>query len=142
MGAKLELIEIIRPVPGRTDFATAGATRPAAEGVDQDGWAQADSTLLLSAPASPSRLELELEYPGGGVAPDGNAVRISVDGAQAGAFPLRYGVNRITIDLPAGPVTRRLRLHGAKAWRLPAPDGRLRAFRILSVAPLSAGSSR
>ena len=128
VGAKLELLEIGPAPPNRSDFATAGSTRPAAEGVDQDGWARADSTVYLSVPSGIGSVDLEVESPGWRGAPSDNTLRASIDQGPAMVLGLEPGKKSIRLPIESGPVVHSLHLHAAKTSHLPAPDERERSL--------------
>ena len=140
VGAKLDLIEIAPPPALHFDFATAGATRLAAQGIDQDGWTQAVANLILPGSTGPARVELVLEYPGwAGTAP--TDIQISLDGVPATVRSLKPGQNVLTLDLPASAEPRTLNLNASRTFALPAPDGRARSYRLVSFQQLPASVS-
>src|SRR5262249_30876649 len=64
IGGKLELIDVLPALPVDTfDFGTPGGLRPAAAGVDPDGWFDRTAALALPASATPRELTLRIEYP-------------------------------------------------------------------------------
>jgi hypothetical protein len=132
IGAKLELIDIAPPPSPRYDFATIGATRLAAQGIDQDGWAQTAASITLPASSEPAQIEFALEYPGwAGDAP--TELRFALDDAPATVRSLQPGRNLFTLELPPGSEPRSLHLQASRAFALPAPDGRSRSYRLVSL---------
>ncbi len=135
VGGKLALLEVLPSLPGRTfDFGTAGAVRPAALGIDQDGWMARSSTIELPALPSATDLVLKIEFPDwtGGKP---TTLRSSLsDGSPAVDHPLlpgQYATLRLRVAPSASPLT--LRLDAAADFPLPAPDTRRRAARLLQL---------
>jgi hypothetical protein len=138
VGAKLELIEV-GPAPAtRSEFARIDSPRPAAQGIDQDGWTEPEAAISLPASAEPVRLELKVEYPGWTAAPE-SAVELAADGVPVIRYPLKPGSNLIAAALPPSSAPRQLHLKSANSFSLPAPDGRKRSFQLVSfeAIPLS-----
>ena len=137
VAAKMQLLEIVRDDSRRWDLGSAGSLRPPTEGIDQDGWAQAVATLALPVRAGRAGIQVEIEFPGWpGVPPEGE-LRVSVDGAPLKVQILKPGRNLIALPASAGLSVREVRLEAAHTFRLPAPDKRERAFRILSASETS-----
>jgi hypothetical protein len=137
VGAKLDLIEVAPPPSPRYDFATVGATRLTTQGIDQDGWAQTAAHIALPASVEPARLEVVLEYPGwAGAAP--TEIQLALDDAPATARPLKPGPNLFTLELPVSATPRTLNLQASRAFTLPAPDGRSRSYRLVSLEQIPA----
>jgi hypothetical protein len=135
VAANLELLEVLSSLPGRTfDFSTAGAVRPAALGIDQDGWMARSSTLELPALATATDLVLKIEFPDwtGGKP---TTLRSSFsDGSPALEhllLPGQYATLRLRVAPSATP--RTLHLDAAADFPLPAPDARRRAARLLQL---------
>eukprot|EP01035_Chromulina_nebulosa_P040906 gene40906-55283_t len=135
VGANLTLLEVLPALPGKTyDFATAGAIRPAALGIDQDGWMARSSTLELPVLATATDLVLKIEFPdwNGG---QPTTLRTSLsDGSPSVEHPLlpgQYATLRLRVAPSATP--RTLRLDAAADFPLPAPDTRRRAARLLQL---------
>ena len=137
VGGHLTSLEIVPAGP--IDFATAGSMRSPSYGIDQDGWAE--KTVAFEVPVSPASadLKLEIEYPGWPGVPAENEVRISIDGAPATVRRLQAGRNSLALPIPPGLSVRRVEVESDRTFQLPPPDGRQRAFRILSAvgAPLA-----
>jgi hypothetical protein len=132
-GAKLELLETLPQLPLRTfDFGVAGTTRPAATGVDQDGWMEPRATLSLPAGERPLRVKLRVEFPGWAGVPKGR-LQVSVDGRAETLHPLPPGETVTSVMLAPSPAPRSLRLELADTFSLPAPDLRRRGARLLKV---------
>ena len=135
VGAKLALLEVLPALPGRTfDFATSGALRPAAHGIDQDGWLARTSTIELPALPVATDVLLKIEFPDwtGGKP---STLRTSLsDGSAPVDHPLlpgQYATLRVHLSPSATP--RTLRLEAAADFPLPAPDTRRRAARLLQL---------
>jgi len=131
VGGKLTSIAIGPAAP--VSLAEIGSPRPPTRGIDADGWAAAASDIDLPIEPSAPGIVLEIEYPGWAGVPAGGAVRISIDGAASAAHVLKPGRNSVILPVTPGRSVRRLHLEGAQTFRLPAPDGRERSFRILSA---------
>lgn len=137
VAAKIRLLDVI-PAPTRFDVGSLGAMRPPEAGIDADGWAQRRCAVWVPAPPS-GRLALVLEYPGWPGVSGSELVRLSVGGGAPETAELRPGRNRIVVALPPGAGARCLRLDAAGGFRLPPPDGRDRAFRLVSIAAVAPG---
>ncbi len=134
VGAKLELLEILPSLPGPTfDFATPGALRLAAAGVDQDGWLSRAAALYLPANAVATDVTLRLEIP------DWSGARTTTLSTQLADTPavthsLAAGAYAtLRVRLPASPTPQTLRLASPSDFALPAPDTRRRTGRLLQV---------
>lgn len=129
----MELLEILPGLPMRTfDFGNYGTTRPAAMGVDQDGWMERGATLTLPAGERPLRATLTVEFPGWAGRPEGK-LQVQGDGAAPALHPLKPGETVISVTLPPNTTPRHLRLDLAELFALPAPDTRQRGARLLQV---------
>jgi len=137
VGGQLRSITI-EAAPRAFSFAAAGTGILPAQGIDGDGWAAPVAELALPVSAGSLGLEVHLDYPGWPGVPATGAVAISVDGAPPVRWVLKPGPNVFTLALRPGPLVRRLHLAADQSFPLPAPDGRVRSFRILSVAGLPA----
>lgn len=143
MGAKLALLEILPTLPSRTfDFATAGALRLAAQGIDQDGWMAREATLHLPANTLAQDVTLRFEIPSWSGAPttvlrsqlvpiaDGPVAPIpafTIHTLAAGAYAT------VIVRIPASVTPQMLRFEAPADFPLPAPDTRRRSARLLQV---------
>ena len=142
VGAKLALLEILPTLPSRTfDFATAGALRLAAEGIDQDGWMARQATLHLPASTSAQDVTLRIEVPDWSGTPattlrsqlipvgdvPAATPAVTTHTLTAGAYAA------VIVRIPASATPQMLRIEAAADFSLPAPDARRRAARLLQV---------
>ena len=139
--AKLESLDIGPAPAGCGKFSTIGSPRFPCEGVDQDGWAAAGDDVALPVNPSVYALRFEFEYPGWAGIPAQGAVSISIEGQPARTLALKPGTNSITLSVMPGSPVRRVHLQAKGTFRLPAPDGRERAFRLLSVEEIVAAET-
>ena len=139
--AKLESLDIGPTPAGPCQFATAGSPRFPCEGVDQDGWALAGDDVALPVNPSVYALRFEFEYPGWPGIPAQGDVTVSIEGQPARTLALKPGTNSVTLPLMPGSPVRHVHLQSKGAFRLPAPDGRERAFRLLSVEEIVAAET-
>ena len=110
----------------------AGTTRPAATGVDQDGWMETRATLSLPAGERPLRVKLHVEFPGWAGVPAGR-LQLVADGRAEALHPLPPGETVAGVIMAPSSAPRSLRLELADAFSLPAPDLRRRGARLLKV---------
>jgi hypothetical protein len=136
--AKLDSLDIGPTPVGRCEFAAGGSPRFPCEGVDQDGWAVAADDIALPVNPSVYALRFEFEYPGWPGIPAQGAVSILIEGQPARTLALKPGTNSVTLPLMPGSPVRHVHLQAKGTFRLPAPDGRERAFRLLSVEAIAA----
>ena len=137
--AKLSSLEIGPDMTNHFDFATVGSARPPSEGIEEDGWAGDRDDFALPVGPSVSAVKFEFEFPGWEGIPADSAVVISVEGGAAQTLALKPGRNSVTVPLMPGPLVRLVHLECNRTFRLPAPDGRERAFRFLSVEEIPGG---
>jgi hypothetical protein len=114
------------------DLTVAPANPSLTSGIDADGWAQAIATIEVPAATNSARLDLVVEYPGWSDAPEAG-LRLALEGGPEILRTLKPGRNTFSVPLPPSLRARRLRLESTGTFRLPAPDGRERAFRALSL---------
>ena len=142
------------PLPGQTkrrsyriqkmvmrDFAenegvdgTTVRTMPRYEltGVDQDGWAGKSSRMLLPVSAKATSAELQIEFPSWADAATAKFV-FTLNGRVVYSEELARGVYK-TVSVPLDPgQPNELLLEASQAFPLPAPDQRLRSFRLIKV---------
>ncbi len=139
--AKLESLDIGPAPAGRCQFATVGSPRFPSEGVDQDGWVGAGGDIALPVGPSVYAIRFEFEYPGWVAIPAQGAVEISIEGQPARTLALKPGSNSVTLPAMPGPPVRHVHLGATGTFRLPAPDNRERAFRLLSVEEIMAANT-
>jgi len=139
--AKLEALEIGPAPAGACQFGTVGSQRFPSDGVDQDGWAGTGGELALPVGPSVSAIRFEFEYPGWPGIPAQGAVTISIEGQPARTLVLKPGGNSVTLPAMPGSSVRRVRLEAKGTFRLPAPDNRERAFRLVSVEEIMAAQT-
>jgi hypothetical protein len=139
VAAKLASLEI-GPVPPAFTFGGADTGMFPATGVDSDGWVKMEADLAVPVPPGAETLSLRLDYPGWVGVPPESAVAISADGGPPVRWVLKPGSNLLTVALRPGPLLRRLHLAAEQRFQMPAPDGRIRAYRILSVSGLPASA--
>ena len=133
--ARLELLEVLTALPTHTfDYATPGAPRLAAAGIDQDGWMAQSASIELPATDAPAQIVLRVEFPDWG-SKNAATLRLQLsDSGAATAATLGSGqYTTVRVRLPASPTARTLRLDAAADFPLPAPDTRRRACRLLQV---------
>jgi hypothetical protein len=128
VGAKIELIEIVsNSIAGKS----ADSPRFPSRGIDRDGWAETRAEAWLPASAAATQLTLTIEYPGWpGIRPE-SELKISADAGAAHVFALKPGTNTISVPVAAGLLVHSLRFESERSFSLPAPDGRVRAFRLV-----------
>lgn len=132
-GGKLELLEILPGLPVQTfDFSAYGVARPAAIGVDQDGWMERQAEMTLPAGEHALRVTLRVEFPGWAGRPTSN-LRVQGERVAPALHPLTPGETLISVTLPPSSAPRTLRLEIADQFALPAPDTRQRGARLLQV---------
>ena len=131
VGGALELLEISPVTAQAWDFTNTETPRLATTGVDQDGWAAKAATLLLPARPQPVELVMRFEYPGWGG--NGQLLRVRLDGKVIAAQNLTPGTTEVPLTLAAAPAPQTIEFLCEEAFPLPAPDGRRRACRLLSV---------
>lgn len=134
VGAKLDLLEVLPALPGRTfDFGTAGSVRLAAAGIDQDGWMSRDAVIHFPASDTATDATLRIENP------DWSGAPTTTLSTQAGADPavahrLAAGAYaNLRVRIPASATPRTVRLSAPADFPLPAPDTRRRTGRLLQV---------
>jgi hypothetical protein len=127
----LELLEIAPATAQTWDFTNTETPRLPTTGIDQDGWATKTATLLLPARPQPAELVARFEYPGWGGS--GQLLRVRIDGQVIAAQNLAPGITGVSLALAASPAPQKVEWLGAEDFPLPAPDGRRRACRLLSV---------
>jgi hypothetical protein len=134
VGAKLDLLEVLPALPGRTfDFGTAGSVRLAAAGIDQDGWMSRDAVIHFPASTTATEATLRIENP------DWSGAPTTTLSTQAGADPavahrLAAGAYaNLRVRIPASVTPRTVRLSAPADFPLPAPDTRRRTGRLLQV---------
>ena len=143
VGAKLALLEILPTLPSRTfDFATAGALRLAAQGIDQDGWMAREATLHLPANTLAHDVTLRFEIPDWSGAPT-TVLRSQIvtiadqPGAPIPAFTIHTlaagAYATVIVRIPASVTPQMLRFEAPADFPLPAPDTRRRSARLLQV---------
>ena len=134
VGAKLELLEVLPALPGRTfDFATPGALRLAAAGIDQDGWMSRAATLHLPASTVATDVTLRLEIPDwAGTRSTSLTTRLS-DAPVATHVLAAGNYATIRVRVPASATAQTLRLEAPADFPLPAPDTRRRTGRLLQL---------
>lgn len=134
-GGKLELLEVLPALPTHTfDFGTAGAVRPAATGIDQDGWMARTATLALPASLTACEFALRIEYPNlGGPQTCTIAAQLSDSSTPTTQTLPRGEISTLHVRVPASAIPRTLRLELPADFPLPAPDTRRRAARLLQV---------
>jgi hypothetical protein len=137
VGAELGGIEIL-PAPASFAFDSAGTGILPVRGIDTDGWAAASAEVALPVAAGSAGVAIRLEFPGWPGVPAAGSVAISADGAPPVRCVLKPGANLFTLPMRPGPLVRHLHLAADQSFPLPAPDGRVRAFRILSISGLPA----
>ncbi len=134
VGAKLDLMEILPTLPGRTfDFATAGALRLAASGIDQDGWMAKQSTVFLPASSTATDVTLKIEIPDWSASANmpATALTTQVSGGVVTAHTLAAGAYAMLhVRVPASTTAQSLTLATPSDFALPAPDGRRRIGRL------------
>jgi hypothetical protein len=108
----------------------------AAEGVDSDGWVTRLSALRLPPTSGPSKLRLQLEYPGWAGLPP-NRVQAVLDGQSIWEETLTAGYATVEIPIPASRVDRTLELRGSSEFAIPLPDTRVRSLRIYGAELVS-----
>jgi hypothetical protein len=114
------------------DLTAAPAAPSLTSGIDADGWAQASTNITVPAATNSARLDLIVEYPGWAGAPEAG-LRLTLEGNPEVLHPLKPGRNTLSVSLAPSLRARRLHLEATQTFRLPAPDGRERAFRALSL---------
>jgi hypothetical protein len=135
VSAQLERLEVLPAWPGMTfDFSAMGSLRPAAHGVDQDGWFARHVTLDLPALASAAELSLKFQYP----SPDGktaNPLRLQLSGLeQVTTHVLEAGTySTVTLHVPASFTPRTLTIEAAAESPISTLDPRSRAARLLEL---------
>ncbi|MCX6952346.1 MAG: hypothetical protein NTV51_09300 [Verrucomicrobia bacterium] len=134
VGAKLDQLEVLPALPGRSfDFATSGALRLAADGIDQDGWMARHAVIHLPASATATDVVLSMENPGWSGAPT-TTLRLQLSGAPATEHPIAAGTYAtLRIRVPASATAQTLTVEAPADFPLPAPDTRRRAGRLLKV---------
>ncbi len=101
-------------------------------GVDQDGWAGQSSRLLLPVSAKAATAELQLEFPAWAEAATGKFV-FTLNGRVVYSKELARGVyETVSVPLEQGKPNELL-LEASQTFPLPAPDQRVRSFRIIKV---------
>lgn len=134
-GAQLEYLGLVERTPTlNIDYGTSGAPRLAAPGIDSDGWAAQQASIVIPAMDKPGELLLQIEYPGWSGAAAGT-LRTRLDGDTVGGqLALTPGqITPLRIALSASNAPRTLHLVAPGEFALPAPDGRRRAFRLLTL---------
>jgi hypothetical protein len=139
VGAKLELIEVAPPPSQRYDFATVGATRLAAQGIDQDGWCTKTASFVLPAQSEAGTLAMRFEYPGWGG--NGQLLRVRIDGKLVHTQNLTPGITEVSLALAASSAPQTVELLSKEEFPLPSSDGRRRTERLLTVELQPARSS-
>ncbi len=123
------------------DFDDASAPRLAAVGIDQDGWARRNATLLVPGNSVPRDLTIRLESPAWARGATPGMLHVLIGGtALARDVPLTPGQRpTVQLRLPASREPLNIELHAPREFQLPAPDGRERAYRIteVHVAPVT-----
>ncbi len=132
VSARLESLEIVPAEP--IDFSTIGSARPPAAGIDQDGWTEQSADLDLAMSPASAAVELIVDFPGWPKIAKTNELTISVDGETPSVHSLKPGRNVVMLPVSPGACVRRLHLEASQSFLLPAPDGRQRAYRMLSAA--------
>ena len=133
VGGQIDYIKI-EPAPASFAFGPGLSAMIPASGIDSDGWAAPAADLSVPVPAGSEGVQIRLEYPGWPGMPATGEIDISADGADPVRCFLKPGPNLLTLPLRPGPLVRRLHLVAPRGFQLPAPDGRVRAYRILSVS--------
>ena len=101
-------------------------------GVDQDGWAGKSSRMVLPVSAKATTAELQIEFPSWSAAATSKFV-FTLNGRVVYSEELARGVYK-TVSVPLSPgQPNELLLEASEAFPLPAPDQRLRSFRIVKV---------
>ena len=134
VGAKLDLLEVLPALPGRSfDFATAGALRLAAKGIDQDGWMARRAEIYLPASATATEVTLKLEFPDWSGA-TATTLSTQISDTPAVSHPLTPGTySTLRLRVPASAAAQTLRLEAPADFPLPAPDTRRRTGRLHQV---------
>ena len=134
VGAKLDLLEVLPALPGRSfDFATAGALRLAAKGIDQDGWMARRAEIYLPASATATEVTLKLEFPDWSGA-TATTLSTQISDTPAVSHPLTPGTySTLRLRVPASAAAQTLRLEAPADFPLPAPDNRRRTGRLHQV---------
>lgn len=135
VAAKLELLEVFPSLPTYTfEFGKPTAARPASTGIDQDGWMARSATIQLPPFASEHEMVLTLEYPGWSDKTE-STLRAYWPGAREPEILKLTPGKPLTMEvrLPASALPRTLRLETTSDFRLPAPDTRSRAARLVQM---------
>ncbi len=134
-GGKLETLEVLPALPTHTfDFGTPGALRVASTGIDQDGWMERTTTIVLPASPIAEDLALRIEYPNWTGAQIATLLtKINDDGPRSAPSlnPGEYA--NVRIHVPASVNLRIVHLALPADYPLPAPDTRRRAARLLQA---------
>ena len=139
VGAKLELLEVMAPPSSHYEFGTVGATRLAAQGIDQDGWCTKTASFVLPAQPHAGTLAMRFEYPGWGG--NGQPLRVRVDGKLVHTQNLTPGITEVSLTLAASSAPQTVELLSKEEFPLPSPDGRRRSEQLLTVELQPARSS-
>ncbi|MSU70586.1 MAG: hypothetical protein EXS39_07420 [Opitutaceae bacterium] len=100
--------------------------------VDRDGWAGRRSRLFVPAETKAEAVEFQLEFPGWANTPSGKFV-FTLNGGVVYSEELLRGVYK-TVRVPLNPdKDNDLVLEASQEFSLPAPDQRLRSFRIVKL---------
>lgn len=115
-------------------FATAtqisGPFALASNGVDRDGWAEKKAAFTVPAQSAATEFVLRIEFPGWSGRLK-TTLRLQLDGQPEQRHTLKPGIAELRLPVPAAAQTVQIESDGDFA--LPAPDGRRRAFRVLSA---------
>ena len=131
VGSMLEVLEISPASTQAWDFTQTKAPRLATTGIDLDGWTAKAATLLLPARPQPAELVARIEYPGWGGS--GQLLRVRIDGKVIATQNLAPGITEVPVALAASATPQTVELLCEEDFPLPAPDGRRRACRLLTV---------
>jgi hypothetical protein len=124
--------------------ATSDA-RPAATGIDLDGWMRQSASMVLPASDRPIEFAMRVESPGWGPRTASGSLRVKVAATgRTEEVPVSPGASaEVRLRLPASASPQTIELGGPAEFALPAPDSRQRSLRILEVrfGPGAAGST-
>ncbi|MDO8543843.1 MAG: hypothetical protein Q7S40_25655 [Opitutaceae bacterium] len=134
-GAKLEILEVLPGYPSQTfNYGTPGAARLPSMGIDQDGWMHRNAVIELPPSDTVTTVNLQLEFPALPGVTSGK-LRVETGGASGKTIehPLAPGRSNLRIAVGPSTATRSLRLEAGEVFRLPSPDTRERACRVIDV---------
>jgi hypothetical protein len=131
--ARLELLEVLPALPIQTfNFATIGSARPAASGIDQDGWMARHAEIALPACDTPTQLSLKVELPQWG-GQEHTVLHVRIDGTAPHVETLPPGYATVHVTVPAGSGPRTVHIEAEQDFPLTAPDTRRRIGRLLEL---------